>query len=422
MRNFGYILKDAFKTLFIKKSRTFLTMLGVIIGVAGVIIIVSLGVGAQSLVLSQITKLGSNLVAVVPGASDETGPPAAVFGIQIETLKLEDLRAIEDDPRLTSVESITAGANGNGTIIWKGKSVDTAIAGITYQYPMVQDVTMEEGRFFTEAEEKAGAYVTVLGPLVKDVLFGDKSAIGEVVRARLISKDGSSSVSFRVVGVTEAKGASIFFNPDDQILVPLSVVQRQLLGIDHVQFMRAKIDSSENVKTSIEGIKEVLREQHGIDNAENDDFSVRDLADAVSLLTGITDGLRLFLTVMASISLVVGGIGIMNIMLVTVTERTREIGLRMAVGAKSINIKMQFLVEAIVLTTLGGLIGIIFGSFFSWLISRGAQFAGFEWVFSVPLGAIGLAVGVSVFVGVAFGYYPAAKAAKLDPIDSLRYE
>jgi ABC-type antimicrobial peptide transport system permease subunit len=422
MIKLGYIVKDTFKTLFAKKARTLMTMLGIVIGVSGVIIIVSLGVGAQSLVLSQITKLGSNLVSVLSGSSDETGPPAAMFGVQIETLKKSDADSLESDPRLVHVEGIFAGANGSGSVLWKGESVDTSIAGVTYQYPGVQDIVLEEGRFFTKGEDESNAYVAVVGSSVRDNLFGERNAIGEIVRVNVFSGENTATVSLRIIGVQEEKGASIFFNPDDQILVPLSVVQKQLLGIDHLQFIQLKISNGGHVEESIEIVREVLREEHKIKNIEDEDYSVRNMADALSILTGITDGLRLFLGLMASISLVVGGIGIMNIMLVTVSERTREIGLRKALGARSRDIRMQFLFEAIILTSIGGVIGVAVGSLVSWLISIGAQYAGFDWVFSVPLSAMALAAGVSILVGVVFGLYPAAKAAKLDPIEALRYE
>jgi putative ABC transport system permease protein len=232
----------------------------------------------------------------------------------------------------------------------------------------------------------------------------------------------SGSIPFRVIGVQKKMGTVAFQNQDDQVFIPFKIGQRQLLGIDYLQFIRIKVDESINIKSTMEDVRRVLRENHNITDSSNDDFSVRDLADALKILTSITDTMSIFLSLMAGISLVVGGIGIMNIMLVNVSERTREIGLRKAIGATRKNIRNQFLFESIVLTLSGGVIGIILGILFSYLIALVARFMDYDWAFVISPSAIILALFVSVLTGVIFGLYPAMKAAKLDPIDALRYE
>jgi putative ABC transport system permease protein len=231
-----------------------------------------------------------------------------------------------------------------------------------------------------------------------------------------------SQVPFRIVGVMSKQGTVAFQNQDDQIVIPLAIAQHQILGINYLQFIRVKVDTAAHVKTTITDVQNVLRQEHHIQNASDDDFSVRDLADAIKILTNITNALQLFLALMAGVSLVVGGIGIMNIMLVTVTERTREIGLRKAIGATPKAIRNQFLIEAILLTSVGGILGIGIGSLISYAIAFGARYAGYDWAFLISPTAILLALGVSVATGVTFGLYPAIKASKLDPIVALRYE
>lgn len=421
IRELNVLVKD----LLSRKGRSFLTILGIVIGVAGVIIIISLGSGAQALVLGQANKLGTNLVAVLPGASDQNGPPTAVFGVQIKTLTLADVDAIKD--KVPSVNHITPIVAGNITIVSDKESVDTSFTAVEGSYPKVQNVEMEEGSFFTEEESRTGSNVIVLGYDVATGLFPDGNSLGQIVKIRIPNnnpsrQENTGSVPFRVVGVQKKLGTVAFQNQDDQVFIPFSIGQRQLLGIDYVQFVRMKIDESDSVKLAMEDITRVLREQHKITNPADDDFSVRDLADIVKLLTGITDTLKIFLGLMAGISLVVGGIGIMNIMLVTVSERTREIGLRKAIGATNKNIRNQFLFESIILTITGGIIGIIIGVIISYLITIGARFAGFDWEFIISPLSIILAVGISVTIGVIFGLYPAIRASKLDPINALRYE
>lgn len=427
MDNFLRDLKNLIKDILVRKGRAFLTILGIIIGVAGVIIIISLGSGAQALVLGQITKLGTNLVGVLPGQSDENGPPAAVFGVQIKTLSLNDAEAIKDKNKVPNAVAVASFVSSNVTIIRERESVDTSFTATDGTYTEVQNVEMEKGNFFTEEEARAGNNVIVLGHDVALSLFPNGDEIGQVVKIKIPNNDptrnlDTGSIPFRVIGVVKKMGTVAFQNQDDQVFIPFSIGQRQLLGINYIQFIRIKIDSSDNVKIAMEDIKRVLREQHRITNPSDDDFSVRDLADAIKILTSITDTLRIFLGLMAGISLVVGGIGIMNIMLVTVSERTREIGLRKALGATNRKIRNQFLFESIILTVTGGILGIILGVFISYMIALGARFAGYDWAFIISPLAILLAVGVSIITGVIFGLYPAMKAAKLNPIDALRYE
>lgn len=409
------------KNLLSRKARSFLTVLGIIIGVAGVIVIISLGAGAQALVLGQITKLGTNLIGVLPGKSNETGPPAAVFGVQIKTLIENDLEAIKDKNRVPHATDVAAYVRGNVTLVAGNESADTAFTATDGSYPRVQNVEMDRGVFFTEEEGRASANVMVLGYDVAEQLFPNGGELGAIVKIQN-SENVFGSIPFRVIGVQEKLGTVTFQNQDDQVFIPFTIGQRQILGIDYIQFIRIKTDISDNVKATISDIEQVLREEHNIKNSDEDDFSVRDLADAIKILTSITDGLRMFLGLMAEISLIVGGIGIMNIMLVTVSERTREIGLRKALGATPHQIRNQFLVEAIILTSVGGILGIIVGIVISYFVALGAQYAEYDWAFVISPIAIILAVFVSTLIGIVFGLFPALKAAKLDPIDALRYE
>ncbi len=427
MNNLFKEIKSTVKDLLSRKGRSFLTILGIIIGVAGVIIIISLGAGAQSLVLGQITKLGSNMVGVLPGKSNEKGPPTAVFGVQIKTLKLSDVDALRDKGKVPNATDIAPFVSGNVTIIAGKESVDTSFVATEGSYPRIVNTEMIKGTFFSDEEGRTGANVIVLGYDVANSLFPNGNEIGQIVKIKIPDNNpgdstASSSVPLRVIGVQKKLGTVAFQNQDDQVFIPFSIGQKQILGIDYLQYARIKVDDGVNVKSTMEDVTRVLREQHRIKDPENDDFSVRDLADAIKILTSITDALRVFLGLMAGISLVVGGIGIMNIMLVTVSERTREIGLRKAIGATRRKIRNQFLRESIVLTSAGGILGIMLGVSVSYLIAIGARLAGYDWAFIISPTAILLAVTVSVATGIIFGIYPALKAAKLDPIVALRYE
>jgi len=403
-------------------------MLGIVIGVAGVIIIISLGAGAQSLVLGQVNKLGSNLLSIQPGKSDTNGPPAQAFGVIITTLVNTDAIALRSQAQVPHAAAVNAFVRGTVSVTWQNKTVDTNFVGTDYGYVDVVDFDMKQGVFMDQAQSQASANVVVLGSTVADELFKGTSIdpIGQVIKVKSATQSDSSltslGVPLRIIGVIKPRGSAFFQDQDDQIFLPLAMGQNQLLGIHHLQSINIKVDSADNVEETIRDVTLVLKQRHHILSDADVDFTVRNQATAVGILTTITDALSLFLTSMAAIALIVGGIGILNIMLVTVAERTREIGLRKAVGATNSLIMKQFLLEAGTLTSIGGIIGIIVGIIVSYLLSTLMQYLGFEWDFVISITSVLLAIGVSILTGVIFGLYPSFKAAKLDPIEALRYE
>ncbi len=422
--NFFGTIKLIFRTLLARKGRSFLTILGIVIGVAGVIVIIALGAGAQSLVLGQVTKLGSNLLYVQPWRGSENGPPSTAFGVVITTLTNEDADALRDKVRVPHAEAVNASVQGIATVTWGRESVDTNFTGTDYGYPKGINFTMNEGQFFSEQEDRGNANVIVLGSTVADELFGGMNVdpVGQIVKVKSSSQKEPGGIPLRVIGVIAQRGSAFFQDQDDMVFMPLGIGQKQLLGIHYIQGVGIKVDSAEAIPSTIADIKQLLDDRHHIKQDVDRDFVVRDQAEALNILSSITNALKLFLVSMAAIALIVGGIGILNIMMVTVAERTREIGLRKAVGATNKAIRNQFLFEAGTLTSLGGLFGIIIGTIVSYLVSLLMNKLGYDWAFVVSVTSVVLAVGVSILTGVIFGLYPAFKAAKLNPIDALRYE
>ena len=422
--NFTSTIKMTIRNLLARKGRSFLTMLGIIIGVAGVIIIISLGAGAQSLVLGQVNKLGSNLLSIQPGKSDPKGPPAQVYGVVITTLINRDADALRSRSQVPHALAVNALVRGSASVSWQNKVIDTNFIGTDSGYPKVTNFKMKIGQYMDDSSADGGANVVVLGSTVSDGLFGgtDINPVGQIIKVRNASQTTVGGVPLRVVGVIEERGTAFFQNQDDQIFIPLSIAQGQLLGVKHLQAINLKIDDAKNIDRSIADVTNVLKQTHGIISDDDIDFTVRNQASAVDLLETITSALSLFLTSMAAIALVVGGIGILNIMLVTVAERTREIGLRKAVGATNKTIMKQFIIEASILTFIGGLIGIVIGVIISYLMAVLMQYLGYDWDFVISLTSIILAIAVSILTGVIFGLYPSFKASRLNPIDALRYE
>lgn len=417
-------IKTTFTNLRSNKMRSFLTMLGIIIGIAAVIMIISIGSGAQSLIVNQIKGVGSNLIGVLPGASEEDGPPAAVMGIVITTLTDEDIHALTSKKNVEHVVDATAYVRGVATASWQNKKVDTNFVGVNSSYPFVEDTKAASGRFFTEDEEKSKTKAAVLGYQVWENLFKDEMIEG----AGGVSDDPVGQTikfkkeSFKVIGVMEPRGITAFQNPDNQIFVPLTTAQQFLLGIKHVSMARVKVDNENNTDQTIEEIKHTLRERHNIKNPINDDFTVRSSEQGIKALTNVTDYIKYFLAAVSALALVVGGIGIMNIMLITVNERTFEIGLRKAVGATNSSIISQFLTESIVITIFGGIIGIAFGILVSYIVFKVMVYLGYNWDFVITLSSIVVAVSVAAVIGLVFGIYPAYRASKMNPIEALRYE
>ena len=391
-------------------------MLGIIIGVASVILIMSLGAGAQSLILDQVANLGTNLISITPGKSEENGPPASVMGVVITTLTYEDLLAIKNKNRVPDLEAASGYSQGNVDISWRENSYSTNLNGTTASYLSVEGGEVQEGRFISEEEESNLAKVVVLGSTAKKELFGDSNALGQKIKI--------NRQFFEVIGVMQERGTVAFRNYDDQVFVPIKTAQRLVLGLNHLNSIAVKVSTTGDMERTVEEISSILRERHDISDPSGagDDFTVRDAAQAVDLLRNITDSLKYFLAIMAALSLVVGGIGIMNIMFISVNERVREIGLRKAVGARSTDIIWQFLLESMILTVIGGTFGVAAGVLFSFLTAVIINFLDYSWAFEISLFSVVLAISTSALIGLVFGYYPARRASRLSPVEALVYE
>ena len=401
----GNILKVGLKAILRNKLRSSLTMLGIIIGVGCVITMVAVATGASQSVQASITSMGTNFIMIFPGAVSQSG--ARIFTGQ-STLTPEDAAAIKAE--CPSVAYVSPGVRSAAQVVAGELNWGTGIYGADVDWPFIRAWNVAEGSFFTEADVRAAAKVCLLGNTVAESLFPSGGAVGQVVRIK--------HVPFRVVGVLDSKGGSTHgSDQDDQIVAPYTTVMKQLSGTARFGMIQAAAVAPDRVEDAKREIEALLRQRHRIQPGQDSDFMMRTQEEAASMAAENVRTFSILLGSVAAISLLVGGIGIMNIMLVSVTERTREIGIRMAIGAKARDVLGQFLLEAVVLSVVGGAIGVLLGIAASALISRLAG-----WPVEVGGSAVAMAFGFSAAVGVFFGFYPARKAAKLDPIEALRYE
>ena len=404
----GEIIRVALGALRANKLRSLLTMLGIVIGVAAVIAVVALGTGAQTAVKDRISSLGTTLLTVIPGQQRGMG----VTFDQTMKLTMDDAKALDDQSRAPSLTAVQPEMNSRLQVQYQSLNTNTSIVGTTANYLEVRKYELAAGRMFSRAEDEGRQRVAVLGPTVLEALGinSPEAIIGEPVRIR--------GIQFTVVGVLKSKGqATPFGNPDDQVLVPITTGRFRLFGSDRLRSISVLAQSEDKIPDAMADIQRVLRREHRLTQSKPDDFMIRSQADFLNTLGETTQVFTYLLSGIAAVSLLVGGIGMMNIMLVSVTERTREIGIRKALGATKANILLQFLIEAVVLCLLGGLIGALVGSG-----GATAMSAFFQWNTIISPLAIAAAFVFSAVVGVLFGVWPARRAASLDPIVALRYE
>ena len=401
------LIKIAVRALANNKLRGFLTMLGIIIGVASVITMLAIGQGSKRSIQAQISEMGSNMIMIHPGADVRGGVRQDASAM--ETLKLQDYEDIVDETRFVS--AVSPSVNSSGQAIYGANNAPTTVYGISPDYLEIRRYKVEDGDMFTEQDIQTAAKVCVVGKTVVDNLFPDGSnPVGKVIRFQ--------KLPFRIVGVLESKGYnSMGMDQDDLILAPYTTIQKKVLAITHLQGITCSALQEEYTDQAIDEISEILRRNHKLKESDDDDFTIRSQQELSTMLTSTTDMMTVLLAAVAGISLLVGGIGIMNIMYVSVTERTREIGLRMSIGAKGIDILAQFLIESILISVTGGLIGVVFGVGAALVVNGVAHFP----IYIQPWSVI-LSFAVCTVTGVFFGWYPAKKAAQLDPIEAIRYE
>lgn len=407
-----HTLKTSLRGLSTNRSRSFLTILGIVIGITAIMLVVSLGAGAQDLILGQIQGLGTNTIAVIPGR-EPTGP-SDVVALYSDSLKQKDIDALKNKANVPGLQSIMPVVFGGGASSYGSNTYQVTIFGGSELLASIFDLH-PQGEFITADDVASRSDVVVLGSKTADHLFGNNDPLGEKIKIK--------GRNLRVIGVLPASGGGTLFNFDDMVLMPYTTAQDYILGQKYFSRIIIQAQNDDAVPATAEDIKLTLRESHNISDPSKDDFTVQTQQDLASRLSTITSALTWFLVAVASIALFVGGVGIMNIMLVSVTERTREIGLRKALGATDRDILSQFLLESVLLTAIGGLVGIILGSALAYIISiilsKGLHV---NWQFVFPWSGALLGLGVSTLIGLVFGSYPANQAAKKSPIEALRYE
>ena len=401
------LLKIALRALANNKLRAFLTMLGIIIGVASVITMLAIGQGSKKSIQTQIAEMGSNMIMIHPGAEMRGGvrqDPSAM-----QTLKLDDFKSLQDETNFLS--AVSPNVSSSGQLINGANNYPSSVTGVSPEYLEIRQLSIENGTMFTNADIQSSAKVCVIGKTIVDNLFPDgNDPIGKVIRF--------NKIPFRVVGVLKSKGYnSMGMDQDDVVLAPYTTVMKRLLAVTYLQGIFASALTEDMTDNATEEITAILRKNHKLKESDDDDFTIRSQQELSTMLNTATDLTTTLLACIAGISLVVGGIGIMNIMYVSVTERTREIGLRMSVGARGIDILSQFLIEAILISITGGIIGILIGIGASFAVKNIAH-----WPIYIQGWSVLLSFAVCTITGVFFGWYPAQKASNLDPIEAIRYE
>lgn len=405
--NAGNLFKIAWRALFNNKMRAFLTMLGIIIGVASVITMLAIGQGSKKSIQAQIAEMGSNIIMIHPGADRRGG--VRMDPSEMQTLKLEDYEVLRNE--CIYLSGISPNVSSSGQLVSGNNNYPSSVTGVGLDYLNIRQLTVEEGSMFTAMDVQSAAKVCIIGKTIVDNLFtSGEDPIGKVIRF--------NQVPFRVIGVLKEKGYnSMGMDQDDIVLAPYTTVMKRLLAVTYLQGIFASALSEEMTDYATEEISDILRRQHGIRTDEDDDFQIRTQQELSSMLSTTTNLMTTLLACIAGISLVVGGIGIMNIMYVSVTERTKEIGLRMSVGARGVDILSQFLIEAALLSVAGGIIGVLMGIGAAYIIKVAAHMPIY-----IQMWSIIMSFGVCTFIGIFFGWYPAKKAANMDPIEAIRYE